>query len=192
MHHQTVYSVGYGNLELPKLVDLLKQHEIEYLIDVRSSPYSRFNPNYSRAPLEASLRRDGIRYVFMGDLLGGLPDDADCYVDGKVDYDLVEQRPQFQRGIERLCKASSLGHRVCLFCSEAAPSRCHRSKLIGQVLVARDVPVEHILHDGTLMNQQAVIHQLTGGQKSLFGDGFTSRKRYGQVQADSRQGGLNE
>src|SRR5215471_13500970 len=85
----TMHTIGYGARTVEQLIAALQANRIEYLIDVRSSPYSKFKPEFSREPLEAALKARGIRYVFMGDTLGGQPRDADCYTDGKVDYDKV-------------------------------------------------------------------------------------------------------
>ena len=105
MEPHVIYTIGYGKRELDEMISLLEGHGINYLIDVRSSPYSKFKPDFSRRSLEAALERRDIRYVFMGDLLGGRPEDEDCYVDGKVDYGRVRKITPFKHGIERLLTA---------------------------------------------------------------------------------------
>ncbi len=157
----------------------LHRLDVSYLIDVRSSPYSRFQPEFSHEPLSAQLGQRQIRYVFMGDLLGGRPDDPDCYDDeGKVDYQRCRAKPFFLRGIERLLTAHTKGMRVCMLCSEGKPWECHRSKLIGWAMQEHGVVVEHVLPDGSLRTQDQVIEQLTAGQGELFGSRFTSRQAY--------------
>src|SRR5690242_15210426 len=83
----TVYTIGYGSRTIEQFIEALKTYEIAYLIDIRSAPYSRFKPEFSKGELETRLRQDGVRYVYMGDLLGGLPADRECYVDDKVVYE---------------------------------------------------------------------------------------------------------
>lgn len=174
-----VFSIGHGGRTMDVLVEQLRRLEVSYLIDVRSSPYSRFQPEFSRAPLSAQLDLHQVRYVFMGDLLGGRPDDRDCYdAEGKVDYQRCRTKPFFLRGIERLLTAYTKGMRVCMLCSEGKPWECHRSKLVGWVLQEHSVDVEHVLPDGSLRTQDQVIQQLTSGQGDLFGSRFTSRKAY--------------
>lgn len=176
----TLHSIGYGARTLDQLVAALRAHGIEYLLDVRTSPYSKFKPEFSREPLEAALKRHGIRYVFMGDTLGGQPRDPDCYTDGKVDYEKVRQQPFFQAGLERLRKAHEQQHRAAMMCSEGKPEQCHRSKMIGEALAAAGIPIAHIDEDGRLLTQTQVMDRLTGGQFDLFGGPtLTSRKRYG-------------
>ena len=96
-------------------------------------------------------------------------------------YSAVAQRPAFQTGLARVEEAFRRQLRIVLMCSEGKPEQCHRSKLIGQALTGRGVPVTHIGDDGALVSQEDVVFELTDGQLSLFGDpDFTSRKRYRQ------------
>jgi uncharacterized protein (DUF488 family) len=120
-----------------------------------------------------------IRYVFMGQELGGRPADPDCYVDGKVDYDRVREKSFYQAGIGRIRTAWEKRLPVVLMCSELRPQECHRAKLIGETLVQLGLPVQHIDENGHLQPHGAILEELTGGQLSLFGTQmFTSRKRY--------------
>src|SRR5690349_1084972 len=90
-----LYTLGYGSRSLDDFLALLHRFDIGCLVDVRTSPYSRHRPEFSKQPLDASLRDAGIRYVFQGDSLGGRPDDPDCYVDGKVDYDRLAEKEAY-------------------------------------------------------------------------------------------------
>lgn len=174
-----IFTIGYGARSIDALVAVLAANHIDYLIDVRTAPYSRFKPEFSKDALEHALQQHGIRYVFLGDALGGRPDDPACFVDGKVDYEKVRQRPAFQTGISRLQSAYTQQRRVVLMCSEGKPEQCHRSKLIGEVLDGIGVPVMHIDENDALVTHAAVIARLTDGQLTLFGqEQFTSRKRY--------------
>ncbi len=178
-----LFTIGYGARTLEDFIALLKANEIEYLIDVRTAPYSKFKPEFSRELLQHHLERAGIRYLFMGDTLGGQPRDPACHTDGKVDYDKLRAQPSFQQGIQRLRKAFEQQRRAALMCSEGRPEQCHRSKLIGEALAAADIPVCHIDEDGAVLTQRQVIERLTQGQMDLFGQAsFTSRKRYGTTE----------
>ena len=75
-----IYTIGYGSRSIEQFIEVLQQHEIAYLIDVRSFPYSRYKPEFSKEALEVKLQQHRIRYVFMGDTLGGHPDDETCYL----------------------------------------------------------------------------------------------------------------
>jgi uncharacterized protein (DUF488 family) len=176
---QALFTIGYGARTFEEFIAALKANGIEYLIDVRTAPYSKFKPEFSKEVLQKRLEAAGMRYIFMGDTLGGQPRDPDCFTDGKVDYDKVRTQPFFQAGIERLKKASEQPRRTVLMCSEGRPEQCHRSKLIGEVLAGAGIPVCHIDEDGSVLSQTQVIDRLTKGQMDLFGQpSFTSRKRY--------------
>jgi uncharacterized protein (DUF488 family) len=183
-----LYTIGYGARTLDEFVAELKSNHIEYLIDVRTAPYSKFKQEFSKELLQYHLERAGIRYLFMGDTLGGQPKDPACHTDGKVDYDKVRAQPFFQAGIQRLRKAFEQQLPVALMCSEGRPEQCHRSKLIGEALATVGIPVSHIDEDGVVVSQTQVIDRLTKGQMSLFGEtSFTSRKRYG-AREDEQEG----
>ena len=176
---QPLFTIGYGARTLEEFLAALKTNGVEYLIDVRTAPYSKFKPEFSKDLLQYHVERTGIHYLFMGDTLGGQPKDPACHTDGKVDYDKVRAQPFFQNGIERLRKAFEQQRRVALMCSEGRPEQCHRSKMIGEALAAAGIPVCHIDEDGGLLTQAEVIVRLTKGQMDLFGQAsFTSRKRY--------------
>jgi uncharacterized protein (DUF488 family) len=183
-----VYTIGYGARSLGDFLAVLRAHGIAYLLDVRSTPYSRFKPEFSKDALGPAIEEQGIRYVYMGDQLGGQPDNPTCYVDGKVDYAAVKRLPAYREGIDRLERAWRQGRRVALMCSEGKPELCHRGKLLGQSLDERGIPVMHIDENDHLLSQDEVIERLTGGQLNLFGEpDFTSRKRYdpGEVGDDT-------
>jgi uncharacterized protein (DUF488 family) len=159
-----------------------------YLVDVRSQPYSRFNHDFSKDDLEKHLRSHNIRYVYMGDTLGGRPKDDTCYVDGRVDYFKLREKPFYQEGIGRLRTAWEKQLRVVVMCTELKPQECHRGKLIGNTLIEQNIEVMHIDEEGTIKTQQYINQQLMGssGQLTLFDDpspnfhekiGF-SRKKY--------------
>lgn len=176
-----IYSIGYGARSVEEFVETLRLHDMQFLIDVRSHPYSRFKPEFSREQLERSLHDAGVRYVFMGDTLGGRPEDRECYTEGRVDYAKCREKPFFQAGLARLKSAWEKRLRVAMMCSEGKPEECHRSKLIGVSLTEIGVSVMHIDEAGDLKTQEEVLRRLTGGQRSLFSDipeAATSRKVY--------------
>jgi uncharacterized protein (DUF488 family) len=173
-----VLTVGYANRSVQDLIALMKRESVQFLIDVRSNPLSKFKPEFSRGTLEPSVRSAGIRYVYMGDLLGGRPQDPSCYENGHVIYSVVQQKAFFRKGIDRLIDAHSRGLKVSLMCSEARPEDCHRSKLIGFSLAQRGVDVMHLGPEGQHLSQADVIARLNTTQVQLFGDDFCSRNAY--------------
>jgi uncharacterized protein (DUF488 family) len=184
--HPPLFTIGYGARTLDEFLAVLKANGIEYLIDVRTAPFSKFKPEFSKELLQHHVERAGLRYIFMGDTLGGQPRDLACHSDGKVDYEKVRAQPFFQAGMERLKKAFEQRRRAALMCSEGRPEDCHRSKLIGEALLAAGIPVRHIDEDGHVLTQKQVIDRLTKGQMDLFGaPSFTSRRRYAPAEGDT-------
>ena len=73
MNASTIYSIGHGNKRMEDFIHELKSFNISNLLDIRSNPYSRWNPGFNKAALETALKKYGITYVFLGKKLGGLP-----------------------------------------------------------------------------------------------------------------------
>lgn len=182
MTSSPIFTIGYGPRSLEQFIQVLRRYQVEYLLDVRSKPYSSFKPEFSREALAEALGTAGFRYIYMGDALGGQPDLPSCYTaDGKVDYDAIRQKDFYQNGIARLNSAFQQGRRVALMCSEARPEMCHRTKLIGETLAAQGIDVAHIDEEDRIIDQAAAMLRLSGGQLGFSGwldDGLTSRKKY--------------
>jgi uncharacterized protein (DUF488 family) len=151
---KTVYTIGHSNGTAEHLVDMLDEHHITAVADVRSRPYSRFNPQFNREPLASVLKNSGREYVFLGQELGARSEDPTCYRDGRAQYALIAKTPLFERGIERLM-AGMENFRVAILCAEKEPLGCHRSILIARYLHERGILVRHILEDGSLEDHDA-------------------------------------
>ena len=160
IHPGRVYTIGHGGRTIDELISELSNHDVQFVIDVRSTPYSRHQPEFSKKSLERVLLQHEVKYVFMGDDLGGRPKDSECYTNGTVDYRKCRTKDFFRRGIERIRNTYVQGHRVCLLCSEGNPWKCHRSKLIGAVLQDEGIEVLHLLPDGTVRSQDEVAHSV--------------------------------
>ncbi|OQP61729.1 hypothetical protein A3860_31180 [Niastella vici] len=170
MNNHPLYTIGHGNRKAEDFLALLKEYGIEYLVDVRSVPFSRFHPQFNRNALESFLAQHGIRYVFMSDELGGRPKDVSCYIKGKVDYDILKTKEFFKSGIERLKTAYNKDLNLAIMCSERNPCECHRSKLIAPVLTAGNIIVKHIDEQGKLKDHATVINEIKG--PGLFGNTY--------------------
>jgi uncharacterized protein (DUF488 family) len=143
-----ILTIGHSNRPLDDFVALLQAHGVECLVDVRSIPWSRHNPQFNRETLPASLEQHGIDYRHIA-ALGGRrqprPDSPNAAWEnasfrGYADY---MHTPAFQAGLEELLELAQQ-KRVAIMCAEAVPWRCHRS-LIGDALLARGIDVEDIM-----------------------------------------------
>jgi uncharacterized protein (DUF488 family) len=156
---KTVYTIGHSNGTSEHLLEMLDQHGITAVADVRSQPYSRFNPQFNREALASALKNSGRDYVFLGQELGARSEDRSCYREGRAQYALIAQTPLFERGIERLL-AGVERFRVAILCAEKEPLGCHRSILIARYLHERGIGVRHILEDGSLEDHDDLLLRL--------------------------------
>lgn len=156
---KTIYTIGHSNGTAEHLLELLDQHGITAVADVRSQPYSRFNPQFNREALASVLKNSGRDYVFLGQELGARSEDRSCYRDGRAQYSLIAQTPLFERGIERLL-AGMAKFRVAILCAEKEPLGCHRSILVARCLHERGIAVRHILEDGGVEDHEALLLRL--------------------------------
>lgn len=156
-----VYTIGYGNRSIEDFITLLHRYEIQYLVDIRSQPYSRFNPDYSQKALQQHLKQHSIGYIFMGEQLGGQPKDRSLHKDdptekSQIDYEKLAQSDTYKKGIERIQHALQQELRIVLMCSELKPAMCHRGWLVGKTLSKRGVEVVHIDEEGNQKTQLQV------------------------------------
>ncbi len=171
-----VLTVGHSNHPLETFVSLLRQHGVTTLADVRSAPFSRFNPQFNRKPLDAALQAQGIAYLFMGHALGGRPEDRSCYENGRVRYDRLARTPLYREGIDQVIETAEV-ERVALMCAEREPLDCHRTLLVGRSLAERGVAVAHILGDGTLEAHDETMDRLLASVGLPVGDLLHSREQ---------------
>jgi len=147
MKGRIIFSIGHSNHSIEQFVALLRQHGITALADVRSAPYSRFQPQFNKDALERSLKAEGIRYVFLGKELGARSDDRSCFQKRRVRYPLLAKTPLFRKGLERVMTGAKT-FTVAIMCAEKEPLECHRTLLVSRALEVEGVSVQHILVDG--------------------------------------------
>lgn len=169
-----IHTVGHSNHPIERFLGLLHPHGITAVADVRSTPYSRFNPQFRREKLQAALAEVGIQYVFLGEELGARSQDPACYdPDGRVSYTRLAKTALFLKGIERL-KLGMTEHRISLMCAEREPLECHRTILVSRELVRDGVAVTHILGDGSLETHEHAMQRLAASLKLTDTDLFSS------------------
>lgn len=163
-----LYTVGHSNISIEDFIDLLNHHKITVLVDVRSAPYSKYVPHFSKRQLENYLKEHDFDYRYAGEYLGGRPKDESLYIQEipddktskasdylkRVDYIKLMQQDDFRKGIRRLLEIinETTDGNVAIMCSEANPLDCHRHHLITRSLldakvkfVEQEITVYHIL-----------------------------------------------
>jgi uncharacterized protein (DUF488 family) len=169
-----VYTIGHSSHPAERFVVLLRQHGIQVVADTRSAPYSRYSPQFDREALRELLAAAQVKYLYLGDAVGGRPRDESCYdAEGRVLYSRVAGLPDFRAGVERLLRGAD-EFRVALLCSEEDPAHCHRRLLVSRVLIGEGAEIRHIRGDGTLETDEEVARKsgkpLIELQPALFGD----------------------
>ena len=177
-------TIGHSNQPLEKLIRLLEENGVMTLVDVRSAPFSRYNPQFNQESLERELPLRGIQYAFAGKFLGGRPTDPTCYksrtlpAEGadylhEVDYPDVMKREWFVKGIQRLLEMAD-EQTTAIMCSEENPAQCHRHHLVAKYLMREypEVKVQHIRGDGSVFGAASILDsvdkQEEAEQPSLF------------------------
>lgn len=143
-----IFTIGHSTLPIEKFLDMLEAHGVQQLVDVRTIPKSRRNPQFGQDELAVSLKKEGIQYVHLPGL-GGLRHARKDSLNtgwknasfrGYADY---MQTAPFHESLAKLIELAA-GGPIVIMCAESVPWRCHRS-LIADALTARGIPVEHIL-----------------------------------------------
>lgn len=148
-----VYTIGHSTHTIDTFVGLLDLHGIAAVCDVRSSPFSRYNPHFNKDALSKSLRDHQIKYVFLGKELGARSNDPSCFCNGRVQYGALAQTDLFRSGIERVRVGVERGYKMALMCAEKDPLDCHRTVLVSRNLDCQGINILHILSDGSLETQ---------------------------------------
>jgi uncharacterized protein (DUF488 family) len=181
-----VLTIGHSTRTLEEFIDLLKAHGVDCLVDIRTVPRSRRNPQFNLESLPGSLASAGIEHLHMRDLGGlrharpGSPNTG-WRTPGFQGYADYMQTPQFEAALKELVDRAGRS-RLCVMCAEAVPWRCHRS-LLSDALTVRGVSVEHIMSrtrrqihtltafariDGTRLTYPGPIKE-EDGQLTIFG-----------------------
>lgn len=128
MHQIT--TIGHSVRAISEFLEKLKENEIDTLIDIRTYPRSRFQPQYNQKTLTESLSEAGISYVFKGKNLGG-----------------KEQNLDYEKTIDELVEMILEGKKLCVMCSEADYKKCHRHEMLEPSFKGRGLKVKHITYE---------------------------------------------
>jgi len=166
-----IRTIGHSNHPIERFVDLLKAGEVNVLVDVRSTPWSRRFPQFGKERLARSLAEAGIDYLHEGAALGGKPEAGGSYDD-------LARRPDFAQALDRVT-ARAAGATLCLMCAEKEPLDCHRTVLVSRRLAERGVAIEHLLADGGTRPHAEIEETLLGkgSAPDLFDDRATRLAR---------------
>lgn len=186
MSDSEILTIGHSNHPIVRFIDLLRLHGVTAVADIRSAPYSRFNPQFNKEALERVLREHGIAYVFLGKELGARSSDPNCYDGGQVRYERLAQTTQFHSGLARVTKGAK-SHRIALMCAEKEPLECHRTLLVARELARQGVSVSHIHGDGHLERHHTAMSRLPAFVGLPGGSSFVGRRSDCGGSCDTRE-----
>ena len=172
-----LYTIGHTNHSHEDFLELLLAHQIEYLLDVRSTPFSQFTSQFNKDIIADFLKKNGINYNHMGKYFGARPMDRSLYTDkGYLDFDKARESDDFKKGMDNVILGLNKGYNIALMCTEKDPFDCHRAIMVSRGFDLKGIEVNHILPDGKLISQRELNDRLLNkyypdrNQISLFSD----------------------
>ena len=163
-----LYSVGHSSQSQEEFLELLKRHDVNCIVDVRSLPASKYTPQFNMDPLKWFLKKNDIQYLHFGEEFGARRTDS-LNTEGQVDFEQAARTIKFKRGVERLMNGLQKGFCISLMCSEANPLECHRFSLVSRYFYDNGLDVQHILKDGELVSHESL-------EKEMIDEYLHSRK----------------
>lgn len=158
---QKLYTIGHSVHSVERFVDMLNKYDINCLIDVRSTPYSRFAPQYNISEIKKVLQNNQKQYIFMGEEFGARRSDTALYdSSGVLDFNKVIKSSLFQSGFKRVKTGLDKGFNIAFMCTEKDPIDCHRSILVGRAFDDEKFDVSNIHEDGSAETQEELIERL--------------------------------
>lgn len=155
-----IYTIGHSTNSLEEFLALLERASIEAVADVRSTPFSRRQPQFNRDSLRYALASREIAYVPLGAELGGRGNSqSERDEHGRILYRSIAESAEFQGGLKRV-QAGSSQLRIALMCTERDPLNCHRGILVSRILAAHGIEVLHILGDGKIESHRDAENRL--------------------------------
>lgn len=150
-----IYTIGHSNYPVERLIDMLKHYNIDTVVDIRGTPYSKYNVQYNKEVIEHALKEAGFIYIYMAPELAAKRINKISYnEEGYSDFEKVVNEESFKNGIQRLKNGVLKGYKIALLGAMQDPIRCHRSILVGRELIKYGFNVKHILDDYKLASQK--------------------------------------
>lgn len=158
---RVLYTIGHSQHDLAYFIEMLQKYDINFVMDVRSTPYSQFAKDYNRENIKSVLRRADINYFFMGSYFGARPEDRTLYSqDGYLDFEKARNTFKFQCGVDNVIKGIQAGNNIALMCTEKDPIECHRAIMVARTFYEKNIEVQHILADSSLQSHEVLNQRL--------------------------------
>lgn len=156
-----IYTIGHSNYTMERLIDMLEYYNINCVVDIRGTPYSKYNIQFDKEAIRYTLTNAGFVYIYMGKELAAKRIRKNSYNnEGYSNFEEVIKEEEFKRGVERLKNGCEKGYKIILLGAMQDPIRCHRSILVGRELIKNDFDVKHILDDYSIVTQDDIEEML--------------------------------
>lgn len=156
-----IYTIGHSNYSIEKLINMLKYYNISCVVDIRGTPYSKYNVQFDKEAIRYTLTKAGFIYIYMAKELAAKRLNKQSYnEEGYSDFEKVAKEKDFLDGIERLKNGCNKGYNIVLLGAMQEPIRCHRSILVGKELRKYGFNVKHILDDYSIASQDDIEQML--------------------------------
>lgn len=155
-----LYTIGHSTIPQTHFLELLQQYQVQYVLDVRSTPYSKYAIQYNREEVEAFLKKNNIKYFHMGKFFGARQENPKYYhPEGYLDFELFRESDVFKAGVENVIKGLK-NNNIALMCTEKDPIDCHRAIMVARGFELEGIDVKHILHDFSFISQDELNERL--------------------------------
>lgn len=166
-----IYTIGHSNYPVERLIEMLRHYNINCVVDIRGTPYSKYNVQFNKKVIAQTLREAGFVYIYMGkEFAANRENKASYNKEGYSEFEKVIIEEEFLSGVERLKNGISKGYNIALLGAMQEPIRCHRSILVGRYLRDNGFNVKHILDDYKLGLQENI-------EESLLNKYFNDRNQ---------------
>ena len=156
-----LFTIGHSQHDIEYFIKMLRKYNVNYVLDVRSTPYSKYAEQYNRENIEKYISRNGIQYSFMGKFFGARPSEKELYcAEGYLDFERVRKSERFIKGFNNVMLGLQRGYNIAFMCTEKDPFDCHRAIMVARAFDLAGVEVNHVLADGDLQHQNKLNERL--------------------------------
>ncbi len=158
---ETVYTIGYAGFSIEDFVEMLREHNVSALVDVRSSPFSGYHHVYNKDQLKQTLSSAHIYYRNYAQEFGARQPERSYYPKGYLDFELFAQSSVFRNGVRKIEDSMEQGFCFALMCAEIEPIDCHRAILVARAFADHGYEVIHLRpKNGPLTHQELELQLL--------------------------------
>lgn len=156
-----IFTIGHTNYSVEKFVDLIRAYNINCVVDVRSTPFSKYTPQFNENNIKSELNKRGIYYLKMGNEFGARRNNRELYtIDGYLDFEKTRKDVEFLKGVERIKQGCNKGFNITLMCTEKDPFDCHRTIMVSKGLKDNGIIINHILPNKEIQSQDKIEKRL--------------------------------